>query len=358
MISIIEVFKLAKAKQASDVHITTGSPPALRIQGKIFKLDVDDLTDEHAKAMCYSILSNDQKALFEKQKNLNFSFSIKDIVRLRGSLFFQKSTVAGTFRLLSFSAPKLADLNLPPIVTNVLNYPYGLVLVTGPTGSGKSTSLAAIIDQINQTQKSHIVTFEDPIEIVHQHKKGIINQSEVELDCKSFASGVKNSLRMDPDICLIGEMRDLETIKTSMHLAETGHLVFSSLHTNSAAKTVDRIVSSFPEGEQKIILSQLSTILQAVISQKLVKTKKKDKMVVACEIMFVNNAIRNLIRENKIFQVYNVIQTSSSEGMISLNQSLLDFIKKDIVSSTEAFKATNNKDELHNLLKKEGLLNS
>ena len=350
MVSLLEVLKVAHAQNASDVHITADSPPVLRINGQIFKLDAEPLTAEQTKIMCYSLISDEQKARFEEEKNLDFSFFIKNLARFRGSLFFQKTTVCGTFRMLQISPPQIQNLNLPPAVENITRYPFGLVLVTGPTGSGKSTTLAAAINAINENRRAHILTLEDPIEIVHSHKNCIVNQREVGVDCHSFSEGMKNALRSDPDICLVGEMRDRETIELSLRLAETGHLVFSTLHTNNAAKTIDRIISSFPSGDRQMILNQLSTVLQAVVSQRLIRAKDGGRRVVA-EVMFANPAIRNLIREGKIFQIYNVIQTNKADGMTTINNSLLQLIKRDIIDKKEAFNVSSEKEELYQLLK-------
>ena len=352
MVSLLEILKLAYNKQASDVHITTGSPPVLRIDGQLFKLDAKPLTSEQTKKMCYSLISDEQKSKFEGEKNLDFSFFVKNLSRFRGTLFFQKASVGGTFRVLQVSPPEVGDLGLPPSVENTIHYPNGLVLITGPTGSGKSTTLAAIINALNETRRGHILTLEDPIEIVHPHKNCIVNQREIGLDCDSFTAGMKNALRVDPDICLVGEMRDPETIEMSLKLAETGHLVFSTLHTNSAAKTIDRIISSFPSSDRMMICNQMSTVLQAVISQRLIRLKNGGRKV-AAEVMFVNSAVRNLIREGKIFQIYSVIQTNYSEGMSTMNNSLLKLIQQGDIDAKEAFYVSSEREELYQLLKKQ-----
>ena len=351
MISLLEIFKVAKSKEASDIHITTGAPPLLRINGSLFRLETDKLSAEDTKTMCYSLISDEQKAKFENEKHLDFSFFVKSISRYRGTLFFQKNSVSGTFRSLRLLPPEAKNLGLPPAVEKTIHYPNGLVLVTGPTGSGKSTTLAAIIDAINETRRSHILTLEDPVEIVHPHKNCVISQREIGLDCLSFSDGMKNALRVDPDICLIGEMRDPETIELAMRLAETGHLVFSTLHTNSASKTIDRVISSFPAEKREMISNQLSTVLQAIISQRLIENKTNGRTAVT-EILFVNPAIRNLVRENKIFQIYSVIQTCTQEGMQTMNQNLVQLIKDGIIEPKEAFRVTSEKDELYQLLKR------
>ena len=351
MISILEVLKLAHNKKASDVHITAGSPPVLRLDGQLFKLDTEPLNSEQTKALCYSLISDEQKARFENEKSLDFSFFVRNLSRFRGALFFQKASVSGTFRLLQVKPPEVADLGLPSSIARVIDYPYGMVLITGPTGSGKSTTIAAIMNSINERRRSHILTLEDPIEIVHANKNCIVSQREIGLDCHSYSDGMKNALRADPDICLVGEMRDQETIEMSLKMAETGHLIFSTLHTNSAFKTIDRIVSSFPPNNRSMVCNQLSTVLQAVVSQRLVKAKNGGRKVVA-EIMFSNSAIRNLIREEKIFQIYNVIQTNYSEGMVTMNKSLLNLIKSGDIEAKEAFDISSEKEELYQLLKK------
>ena len=354
MISVLDVLKLACDKKASDVHITVGSPPVIRLDGELFKLDTEVLSSEDTKSMCYSLISDEQKAKFENERHLDFSFYVKGLNRFRGALFYQKTSVSGTFRLLVNKPPDIKELSLPPSIENTIYYPFGLVLVTGPTGSGKSTTLAAIIDAINETRRGHILTLEDPIEIVHTHKKCLVNQREIGVDCLSFADGMKNALRADPDICLVGEMRDIETIELALRLAETGHLVFSTLHTNSAGKTINRIVSAFPSSERDVICNQLSDVLQAVISQRLLRTKTGGRRV-ATEILFTNPAIRNLIRENKLFQIYSVIQTNFNEGMSTMNHSLLKLIEEGVIDAQSAFNISDEKEELYQLLKKKKL---
>ena len=351
MVSLLEVLKLACNKNASDIHVTVGSPPLIRIDGQLFKLDTASLSSEDTKNMCYSLISDEQKAKFETDKHLDFSFFVKGLTRFRGTLFYQKTSISGTFRILHSEPPKVENLNLPHSIQNAIHYPFGLVLVTGPTGSGKSTTLAAIIDAINETRRGHILTLEDPVEIIHSHKKCIVSQREIGVDCHTFSDGMKNALRADPDICLVGEMRDPETIELALKLAETGHLVFSTLHTNSAGKTVDRIISSFSASERDVICNQLSTVLQAVVSQRLLKTKQGGRRV-ATEVLFSNSAVRNLIRENKIFQLYSIIQTNFNEGMCTMNSSLIQLLEEGVIDSKSAFAVSSEKEELYQLLKK------
>ena len=351
MISIIQILKLAVEKQASDVHLTADSPPLLRVNGEIIKVNVPPLKSAQVKELCYSVISNEQKVIFENKKNLDFSFFIKGLTRFRGALMLQKASVAGVFRVLSNSIPLISDLGLPSSVSEIVNYPHGLVLVTGPTGSGKTTTLAACIDTINRKSRKHILTIEDPIEIMYEHRKSVVNQREVGLDCKSFADGLKGAMRADPDICLVGEIRDEETAESAINLAETGHLVFSTLHTNTAAKTIDRLVGLFGEGKRDLIRDQLSTVLQAIVSQRLVSSLRGGRQVVS-EVMFANSAIRNLIRENKIFQLYSVIQTSREKGMTTMNRSLADAVENGDISLASAFKVSSEKDELDKLLGK------
>ena len=354
MISVIQIFKLAVEKKASDVHLTSNSPPLLRVNGEIVKVSAPPLTAAQTKELCYSLISNEQKAIFENKKNLDFSFFIKGLSRFRGALMLQKNSVAGVFRILNNIIPSFSELGLPESLAEITKYPHGLVLVTGPTGSGKTTTLASCIDTLNQERRGHILTIEDPIEIMYQHKKSIVNQREVGLDCHSFADGLKTAMRADPDICLVGEIRDRETAEAVLKLAETGHLVFSTLHTNTAAKSIDRLLGLFAEGEQSLIRDQLSTTLQAVVSQRLAVSLKGGRTAVT-EIMFANPAIRNLIREGKIFQIYNVIQTSLERGMMTMNHSLANAVKTGDISLKSAYEITSEKDELYKLLQRKGL---
>ena len=349
MISIMQILKLACNKEASDIHLTSGSSPVLRVNGELVKVNTDPLTSEQVKELCYSLISDEQKAAFEENKSLDFSFFVKGLSRFRGALMFQKASVAGTFRLLNNVIPDIRSLGLPEQLDSLVTYPYGLVLITGPTGSGKTTTISSCINKINTEYRKHILTIEDPIEIVYEHKNSIINQREIGVDCDSFSEGLRTAMRVDPDICLVGEMRDKETIESVLKLAETGHLLFSTLHTNTAAKSIDRILSAFHAEERGMVQNQLSTVLQAIVSQRLLPSKNGGRKAVT-EILFANPAVRNLIREDKIFQLYNVMQTSYKEGMMTMNHALAEVILNDEVEMKDAFEASPDKDELYNIL--------
>lgn len=352
---MLQILKLAVVKNASDIHITADSPPVLRVDGQLFKTNTPKLNFEQTKDFCYSIVSDEQKAQFETEKRLDFSFFVKNLARFRGSLFLQKGSVSAAIRVLNFEVKSLEDIKPHPAMLNILDYPNGLVLVTGPTGSGKSTTLAALIDRINETRRAHILTIEDPIEIIHEHKNCLVNQREVGSDCRSFVEGLKSAMRSDPDICLIGEMRDKDTIDATLKLAETGHLVFSTLHTNTAPKSIDRIAGAFNLEDRQQILTQLSTVLRAVVSQRLVESVNGGR-VLASEILIATPAVRNLIRENKIFQIYSAMQTSVEHGMVTMNRHLVELVKQEQISAKEAFKVSTESEELHRLLKQDNLL--
>ena len=350
---MLQILKLGVAKNASDIHITADSPPVLRVDGHLFRMNIPPLNFEQTKEMAYSIISDEQKARFESERNLDFSFFVKNLARFRGTLFFQKGSVAVTLRILNFAPKTLEEIDPHPSLFNLLDFPNGLVLVTGPTGSGKSTTLSAFINHINETRRSHILTIEDPIEIIHEHKNSIVNQREVGSDCFTFADGLKSAMRADPDICLIGEMRDRETIESTLKLAETGHLVFSTLHTNSAIKSIDRIAGVFSLEDREQILAQLSTVLQAVISQKLVESTQGGR-VLATEVLLATPAVRNLIRENKAHQIYNAMQTGTEQGMLTMNTHLAELVSQGLVSPKEALSVTAKSEELKELLQTKG----
>lgn len=355
MITLHQLLKAAVKQGASDLHIVAGSPPVLRIDGRIVRVKTKDLSGEDTRKLCYSILTDSQKSLFEENKELDFSFGIKSMARFRGNLFFQRGAVSGVFRRIPLEIPDFRVLGLPPSVERVTSFPSGLVLVTGPTGSGKSTTIAALIDKINRERRGHIITIEDPIEYVHVHKNCIVNQREVGSDTHGYRVALKAMLRQDPDICLMGEMRDLETIEAALVIAETGHLVFATLHTNSAVQTINRIVSVFPAEQQARIRVQLSFTLNAIISQRLLPAAKGG-VVAAMEFLLMNTTIRNLIRENKLHQVYGMMQVGQEKtGMMTLNQSLLNLVLKRKVDIRNAFAVTSDPEELDKLLKQAGI---
>lgn len=352
MISLLQLLKLASDQKASDLHIVAGSPPCLRIEGKIVRVKTESLTPEQTRHLCYSVLKDQQKSRFEASKELDFSFDVKDLARFRGNYFFQKNAVSGVFRRIPSEIPHYSTLNLPAAVPKLTNLPNGLILVTGPTGSGKSTTIAALIQKINEERQGHIVTLEDPIEFVHPHNNCIINQREIGVDCIEYSEGLKHLLRQDPDFCLIGEMRDLETIETALKLAETGHLVFATLHTNSAVQTINRIVSIFSSEEQERIRVLLSFTLQAVVSQRLVQMVN-GKRTLVCEFLLLNSGIRNLIREGKLHQIQNLMEVGQEKsGMNTLNQALAELVKTKKITEKEAYLETANPDELFKLLQR------
>src|SRR3990172_6685905 len=305
MIELQKLLETVMEKKASDLHVTTGAPPQFRIDGRLVNFDPTVLTAADTKRLCYSILTDAQRHKFEEDNELDFSFGIKGLSRFRGNIYMQRGAMAGAFRAISFDIMSFAELGVPPIAGELIKKPKGLVLVTGPTGTGKSTTLAAMIDKINNERNSHIITIEDPIEYLHRHKKCIVNQREVNSDTKSFGAALRHILRQDPDIILIGEMRDLETIEAALLTAETGHLTFATLHTNSCVETINRIIDVFPPHQQQQIRTQLSFVLEGVLAQQLIPRAGGKGRVLAMEVMIPNAAIRNLIRENKIQQIYS-----------------------------------------------------
>ena len=322
---------------ASDLHLTTASPPMIRLHGELVALAHPPLSPTDTKNLSYSLLTEAQKKKFEDANELDFSFGIKSVSRFRGNLYLQKGAVGGAFRMIPHQTPQLGQLGLPPSVAELCDLPRGLVLVTGPTGSGKSTTLAAMVDKVNRERHEHIVTVEDPIEFVHEHKGCIVNQREVFADTTSFAQALKHVLRQDPDIVLIGEMRDLETIESALVVAETGHLAFSTLHTNSAVQTINRIIDVFPPHQQAQVRAQLSLVLQGVVSQQLVPRRDGRGRVLACEVMIPNPAIRNLMREEKIHQIYSQMQVGQSKfGMLTMSQSLVNLVQRNLITPEEA----------------------
>lgn len=338
---ITQLLTFSVQQKASDLHISAGLPPMLRIDGDVRKINAPELDASQAQALLYDVMNDFQRKQFEEKNESDFSFNLPGIARFRANIFRQDRGLAGVFRTIPSEVLSLEALNAPSIFKEIANTPRGIVLVTGPTGSGKSTTLAAMIDYINENHFSHILTVEDPIEFVHKSKKSLINQREVHRDTYSFANALRSALREDPDVILVGEMRDLETIQLALSAAETGHLVFGTLHTSSAAKTIDRIIDVFPGNEKALVRSMLSESLRAVISQTLLK-KKGGGRVAAHEIMLGTHAIRNLIREDKVPQMYSIIQTGSQQGMQTLDQCLQKLVSQGIVDANEAaFKAVN-----------------
>jgi twitching motility protein PilT len=335
---IKELLVTAKNKDASDLHLNIGVSPVLRINGKLTKLDLPELTPEITHEMIYSILSEKQKTDFEKFGELDLSYELENVSRFRVNVFKHRRGEAAAFRLIPEKIKTLSELGLPSILSDFTEKDKGLVLITGPTGSGKSTTLAALIDIINKKRYDNIITIEDPIEFIHSHKNCLISQREVGSHTKSFASALRNALREDPDVILVGEMRDLETISMALTAAETGHLVFSTLHTISAAETVERIIDVFPPHQQNQVRMQLAGSLLGVIAQTLLPTLDEKGRVPALEIMIANAAVRNLIREGKAYQIPSTIQISKKDGMQSLDQSLKDLVMEDKISREDALK--------------------
>jgi len=336
---------------ASDLHLTTASPPLIRLHGELVALAHPPLGATDTKNLCYSLLTEQQKMKFEEASELDFSFGIKGVSRFRGNLYLQKGAIGGAFRMIPYQTPQLQNLGVPSSVPDLCDLPRGLVLVTGPTGSGKSTTLAAMIDKINRERHEHIVTVEDPIEFVHEHKSCLVNQREVFADTQSFGQALKHILRQDPDIALVGEMRDLETIEAALVVAETGHLVFSTLHTNSAVQTINRIIDVFSPHQQAQVRAQLSLVLQGVISQQLIPRKDGRGRVLAAEIMIPNAAIRNLIREEKVHQIYSQMQVGQSKfGMQTMSQALIALVQRNLISPEEAIGHATELEEVRAML--------
>jgi twitching motility protein PilT len=351
---IEDLLKELVDKGGSDLHISNKLPPIMRIDGKLTRTDYEPLNHEDVETLLFPMMSNEQRRHLEQEWELDFSYGIENIGRFRVNFYKDKGCYAAAFRTIATSAPRLEDLGMPPIVTTMAEKPRGLILVTGPTGSGKSTTLAAMIDYINRTRAEHILTIEDPVEFVHTSKNSIIHQRELGMDTRSFANALKSALREDPDIILVGEMRDHETIALALTAAETGHLVFGTLHTSSASQTIDRIIDVFPEGQQQQIRVQLANSLVAVFSQTLLPklqpdgTKKGRTM--AQEIMVVTPAVANLIREAKAAQIYSTIQTSSGAGMQTLESALAELYKKKMITIEDAMSKTSKPAELKRLI--------
>ncbi len=341
---ITELLAFSVKNQASDLHLSAGLPPMIRVHGDVRRINLPAMEHKDVHAMVYDIMNDGQRKQYEEVLETDFSFSVPNLARFRVNAFNQERGAAAVFRTIPSQVLTLEDLNAPKIFKEIAENPRGICLVTGPTGSGKSTTLAAMIDYINENHYGHILTVEDPIEFVHEAKRCLINQREVHRDTLSFNNALRSALREDPDVVLVGEMRDLETIRLALTAAETGHLVFGTLHTSSAAKTIDRIVDVFPAAEKDMVRAMLSESLRAVISQTLLKTKDGKGRVAAHEIMIGTPAIRNLIRENKIAQMYSAIQTGQNVGMQTLDQCLTELVKRNLISNSEARLRAQNKD--------------
>ena len=346
-----ELLKKTVELQGSDLHITISTPPQVRVHGHLQRLEGADLTPSDTKALTYSVLTDSQKKRFEESLELDFSFGIKGLARFRCNMFNQRGAVAAVYRLIPEKIRSFQELGLPPVLAALSERPRGLVLVTGPTGSGKSTTLAAMIDKINTERSEHILTIEDPIEFVHPHKGCLVNQREVHQDTQGFAMALRAALREDPDIVLIGELRDLETIESALRIAETGHLTFATLHTNSAAQTINRIIDVFPAHQQGQIRTQLSLVLEGIVCQALLPRADGKGRVVSLEIMVPNPAIRNLIRDDKVHQIYSTMQTGQEKaGMQTMNQSLATLYQKRLITLEAALNASSLKDELEQII--------
>jgi len=354
--SIDQLLEQMVARNASDLHISVGSPPAFRVRGHIERLDeYAPLTSDDTRQLLYRILSSERQKNFEINRQLDFSHSIPGVARFRVNVYFQRETVGAAFRLIPDELKTLEELGLPQSLRSLAEKPRGMVLVTGPTGSGKSTTLAAMIDEVNRTRAEHILTIEDPVEFVHRHKRCIVNQREIGPDAPSFAAALRAALRQDPDVILVGEMRDLETIGIALTAAETGHLVLGTLHTQSAAGTIDRIIDVFPAEQQEQVRMQIAGTLQGVVTQALVPTADGQGRVASLEILLPDDAVRNLIRQGKVEQIYSIMQTSSGRGMQTMEQSLADLIVRGVVRYETAVSRSSRPDQLRGLLERMGI---
>ncbi|MDP1568868.1 MAG: type IV pilus twitching motility protein PilT [Vicinamibacterales bacterium] len=352
MATLPELLKMTVERSGSDLHLSIGTPPQVRVHGELERLpDFPELTPSDTKALAYSVLTDAQKKRFEETLELDFSFGIRGLARFRCNLFNQRGAVSAVYRLIPEQIKNFAELGLPPVIAKLAERPRGLVLVTGPTGSGKSTTLASMIDKINQERHGHILTIEDPIEYLHPHKGCLVNQREVHSDTQSFTAALRAALREDPDIVLIGEMRDLETVEAALRIAETGHLTFGTLHTNSASQTINRIIDVFPAHQQSQIRTQLSLVLEGIICQALLPKAGQPGRAVALEILVPTPGIRNLIREDKVHQIYSAMQTGQEKmGMQTMNQSLATLVQRRLVTVDTAMSASSNRDELQEMI--------
>src|SRR5882672_10305109 len=358
-VTLHQLLKTLVEQGGTDLHVTTNSPPQIRVDGKLVPLQLPPLTAPETKALAYSVLTDNQKHRFEENLELDFSFGVRGLARFRANIFSQRGAVAAAFRTIPWEVKNFADLGLPEVVATLCDKPRGLILVTGPTGSGKSTTLAAMIDKINNEDKGHIVTIEDPVEYLHGHKSCIVNQRELFADTHSFSNALKSVLRQDPDVVLIGEMRDLETIEAALRIAETGHLTFATLHTNSAAQTINRIIDVFPAHQQSQIRAQLSFVLEGILCQSLLPRATGHGRALALEILVPNSAIRNLIREDKIHQIYSAMQTGQTQfGMQTFNQSLATLFYKKQITLQLALSMSSHPDELQDMINRGAGINN
>ncbi len=339
-------------RKASDLHITAGVPPELRIDGAITPTEYEVLTPEKCIGLAYSVLSDEQRKRFETTKELDFSFGVKGLSRYRANVYLQRGVVSMAIRMIPYEIIAMEKLGLPPVVKEFTNRQKGLVLLTGPTGSGKSTTLAAMLDRINSTRQAHIMTIEDPVEYIHHHKKCIVNQREVGADTASFPTALKYVLRQDPDIILIGEMRDLETIEAALTIAETGHLVFATLHTNSTYEAINRIVDVFPADQQKQILTQLAFTLEGVVTQQLIPRSRGTGRIMCCEVLVCTPAIKAVIREAKTHQIYSLMQAGQKYGMQTMNQALLQAVLDKQLTPESAIDRSTDRVEMEGMLQK------
>jgi twitching motility protein PilT len=352
-LNLPDLLKATLELGGSDLHLSIGSPPQVRVDGHLRRLELPVLTPDVIKSLCYSVLTDAQKKKFEETWELDLAFGLRGVGRFRCNVFNQKGAVGAVYRLIPEKIRPLEELGLPPVLSELADKPRGLVLVTGPTGSGKSTTLAAMIDRINQAKAAHILTIEDPIEYLHQHKRALVNQRELHADTQSFTLALRAALREDPDVVLVGEMRDLETMEAALKLAETGHLTMATLHTNSAAQTITRVVDAFPAHQQAQIRTQLSLVLEGIVCQALLPKASGNGRVAALEILVANPAIRNLIRDDKIHQIYGTMQAGQEKyGMQTMNQSLARLVERRVITRDQAFATSSNRDELVMILER------
>jgi twitching motility protein PilT len=353
--SIDDLLELVVARNASDLHLTVGTNPAIRVHGEIQRLDeIEALKPEDTQQLMYQILSSEQQKDFEVKRQLDFAHGVPGLARFRVNVYFQRGSVGAAFRLIPEAIKTLEELGLPPSLHQLAEKPRGLVLVTGPTGSGKSTTLASLIDEVNRTRPDHILTIEDPIEFVHKHKRCVVNQREIGTDAPSFAEGLRAALRQDPDVILVGEMRDLETIAVALTAAETGHLVLGTLHTQSASSTVDRIIDVFPPAQQEQVRMQIAGSLQGIVTQALLPTAAGNGRVAALEILLPDDATRNLIRQGKVEQIYTILQTGTQRGMQTMEQALAELTLRHLITLDIALSRTSRPDQLLGLLERGG----